>query len=218
VKPKFSLLIGIVFILSMLLMSTGPVAASDESSVDWSNPVVLQSLYEKVKNAEDPDKSFAELSPEAQEALVESLTKLTYEITVTGDSPGKSARNGLMATLERLANGSMTLGGGTKAVTVTLRAYSWPFHTLIFSFSQRIQWSYDGVYVTAVQDHHSWGEASWPWSYQGLIGEFESGGAGHTYFLRFSQGKFTLNLFGLPVMTMTPAIIMWVYGDGSFSY
>lgn len=193
-KRKFSRLIAIVLVLSTLLMSAGPVAADDGSSVDWSDPVVLQSLYEKVRNAEDPDKAFAELSPQAQEALVESLTKLKYETTVTVDS-----------------------SRGTKAVTVTVSAYS-PFHILLWSYHQRIQWSYDGVYVTAVQAHYSWGAPNWPWRYDGLIGQSESGGAGSTYFQRFSQGKFTLYVLGLPIQSSYPWINQGVYGNGSHSY
>lgn len=215
-KRKFLRLTGIVFILlSMLLMSTGPVAADDGSSVDWSDPLVLQSLYEKVTNAEDPDKAFAELSPEAQKALVERLTKLTYETTVTVDS---SRILGTESVQYRTGGGYAPLSGGTKAVTITVRAYSWPFHTLVWTFSQVIMWSYDGVYVTAVQAHHSWGVAYWPWSYHGLIGQSETGGAGSTYFHRFSQGKFTFNVGGLPIQTNTPWINQVVYGSGSHSY
>lgn len=197
VRGKLLLIISTVLVLSMLLVPSVSLAAessgtaNDASSVDWSDPVVLKNLYEKIKDAEDPDKAFAELPSEAQEALMDAFTKeIKYKTVVTQD-------------IER----------GTGDLTITIVGDIFPFGE-VWWFHQRVRWYYDGTYVTGIPIHQSWGEAEWPFSYQGIISESETGGVGYTYFHRFSQGKFTMNIAGWPVLTMTPWIDQWVYGTG----
>ena len=184
----------IAIVLSIVIAL--PVAAADTIKLsDWSDMGTLKALYEKCIQSDNPDEYFAKLPNIAQQALIAALSQVEYVRTIDSNSP---------------------LTDGQTGVTQTVNAYSIPFGTWLYSFNQRIEWSYDGTYITGIYDHHSWGETSWPWFYQGLASESESGGYGSTYFQRYSQGIFELILMEFVVQSDYPSIDMTVYGDGSF--
>ena len=187
-KKKILTILSAVVILSILLIPSTVSAKNIDADA-------LKNIYIRVANSDDPDKAFSELEPGIQKALIDALTDLKHKVVVDEDSTR-----------------------GTKTVTVTINVYSDPFGTLIWSFNQQIGWGYDGTYVTSVFSHQSWGSATWPWSYEGLISESEIGGVGYTYFHRFSQGKFSMQIGGIPVQTDTPWINQYVYGNGTHSY
>lgn len=176
------------------IVSTGlPAVAAD--SVTQSDIESLPAIYEKIVQSDNPDKAFAELPEDVQKALIEALSNIKVEATVSQDG---------------LLDDSM-------GITVEIDGRSL-LGTIVWSFFQKIEWSYNGTYVTAVTDHHSWGSSTWPWFYQGIIGESESGGAGYTYFSRFSQGYFEEIILEWVIDSDSPWISMTVYGDGDNTY
>ena len=183
------LLLAMLLLIVGVFNTTGSFVGADASK--HSEVELLAGIYQEIINSDNPELAFAGLPQETQKAMIEAMSHLTYETVVNSDNLRDS------------------LG-----ITVEVNARSL-FGTIVWRFRQRIEWSYDGFYVTDVSDHHSWGTAVWPWFYRDLIGEAEYGGAGNTYFTRFSQGLFEEIIGDVLIDSDTPWIDMTVFGDGT---
>ena len=196
-KKRFLMVFCSVALLAGML-GGGTVSATDDS-VQYDS-TSLSRLYNEVANSPDPDKSFSQLSPTAQKALIDSVTNLRFETTIIEGN-----------------SGWLLDAGGSNDLTIKLEGYS-TGGELIIEYFQRIMWYYDGDFITDVPVHQSWGIGHWPWAYDGVIGESESGGRWYSYFHRFSQGKFRFNIWILPDQVITPWVDQWAFADGSYSF
>ncbi len=173
-------------------------ALNDTGTSNWSDPVSVKALIEQLSKAGDnTDALYASLPPDAQAAVLEYLkvTQVTTNVSTTGDDRGCKS-------YQVQVNWKNALG------------------QTLFSYFQKIDWCYDGSIITNNPTRLRWGEVYAPlWSFDGHIGNSESGGINQWSYEAWTQGKFKLCLGGDIgcIQYKYPWIDMTVYGDGSYS-
>lgn len=191
-----------VFVLLALLLSIGVGAAMEQESPDWSDPAVVDALIEQLATAGDnADELWAELSPEAQAAV---LKYLKVERVVAKVTPGD-----ITLLKER----------GCKEFEVEVYGYN-IFGNKLWCYFQKIEWCYDGSEITS-KTRLRWGEVHFPfWQFAGHIGNSEQGGVGEWSYRAWTQGEFKLCLGGDIgcIQYYYPWIDMTVYGNGGYDY
>jgi len=197
---KKTLLVSLSLALLLSLLSTVVVWA-DEPSPDWSDPATVHALVEQLATAgDDGAELWEQLPPEAQAAVLEYITVARVETLVTTGQ-----------------NSISPLNGGCKWVQVERRSYS-ATGVHLYSYFQRIDFCYDGEWITSCT-RNRWGEVYAPlWEFVGHIGNVESGGVGYNLYYAWTKGHFRLVINGVPIDHGYPWIEMTVYGDGHWTH
>jgi len=187
--------------LAVLLLSSPRGAGAD--GPDYS-PKAVQALLAQLQASPDPASAFVALPPRAQEAVKEAL----QVVEVTTDSQREMATT---------AGGVAPLGVSCWTWTISRYGKN-ALGQNLWGYKQRIDWCINGLYVTQVSAHYSWGEVYFPfWQYNGVISWWESGGVGYRTFERWSQGKFALCIPSVGCgQYRYPWIDMWVSGDNRY--
>lgn len=89
----------------------------------------------------------------------------------------------------------------------------------LWSYFQKIEWCYNGTYITA-KTRLRWAEVYFPgWEFKGHIGNYESGGVGYWSYRAWTQGKFSFCPLNLGcIQHVYPWIDMTVYANGNWTY
>lgn len=194
-RKKSVLLVSLSLALLLSLLSTVVVWA-DEPSPDWSDPATVRNLVEQLATAGDNGAELWEqLPPEAQAAVLE------------------------YATVEQVATSVTTgqLDGGCKWVQVERRAFS-GMGIHVYSYFQRIDFCYDGEWITSYS-RSRWGEVYTPnWHFRGHVAQSQQGGVGYNLYRSWTKGHFQLVIGDWVVDNDYPWIEMTVYGDGSWDH
>ncbi|MDD4924071.1 MAG: hypothetical protein PHF74_04470 [Dehalococcoidales bacterium] len=179
----------ILAVTGVLGASSSTILASGEDRYNGSEPQAFnQVLWDEFTKAEDIDKFFNGLTPEEQKVLIEMLTNLKCETVITIEQ----------------SRGDLA---------VTHSKYWTNLGATIYEYHLRIDWSWDGETITQIRDHHSWGVTYWYYQYEQLS-ESESGGVGDDFFMRWSQGRFWLEIGGWTISTNMHEISMTVTANG----
>lgn len=109
-------------------------------------------------------------------------------------------------------------GGSCKALTVW-RGGKNALGQFLWKYFQKIEWCYNGSYITA-KTRLRWGEVYFPgWEFKGHIGNYESGGVGYWSYRAWTQGKFSLCPLSLGcIQHVYPWIDMTVYANGNYTW
>lgn len=150
-----------------------------------------------------------------------SSTTISNDATDIGD---RLTPDELKAAIDKLSSVNIysrvvdeTTTRGSNSVTIEVYSVALSGQKL-WSYYQRIDWSYSGGQITSVT-RYRWGTVYQVfWSFEGHIGNTESGGVGQSYYQAWTQGKFVLNIGGWVVQTQYPWIDMTVYGNGNYTW
>jgi len=176
----------------------------DVRTSNWSDPASAEALIEQLSEAgDDADVVYASLPPEAQAEVLEYL-KVTQVRTSVSTTEGHVLADG---------------GRGCHSCQYQVDWCNALGQTL-FSYFQKIDWGYDGLQITNTPTRTRWGEVYVPlWSFDGHIGNSESGGINQWSYEAWTQGEFKLCAGGDIgcIWHKYPWIDMTVYGDGTHS-
>lgn len=176
----------------------------DVRTSNWSDPASAEALIEQLSEAgDDADAVYASLPHRAQAEVLEYL-KVTQVKTSVSTTEGHVLADG-----GRGCNSRQYQVDWCNALGQTL-----------FSYFQKIDWCYDGSKITNTPTRTRWGEVYVPlWSYDGHIGNSESGGINQSSYEAWTQGEFKLCAGGDIgcIWHKYPWIDMTVYGDGTHS-
>jgi hypothetical protein len=86
-KKRMLVVLAACLVISLVMASTGAGIAALGAEEYWSSQEARLELYEQLVQADDPEAFFMSLSPEAQAALIISLTptELVYSVSVIYD-------------------------------------------------------------------------------------------------------------------------------------
>ncbi|MGC1377362.1 MAG: hypothetical protein WA821_14115 [Anaerolineales bacterium] len=106
---------------------------------------------------------------------------------------------------------------GCKGITYGVTYYD-GLNNPTISFSQTVNWCYDGTKITSVTHTHGTKTYQGFYKYNGLLADNHSGGVGKTSFYAYSQANMceTVPGFGCN-WYIYPSVTETVYGNGTFS-
>lgn len=206
------LMIAGLFVLAFIAVSISEMgsASAGPAQQDHSDPTTIGVIVQRLKDAgKDADQVWATLSPETQEAVREALTVARVETSVTFvPEDSTSASDGASAQATSCLYGFQVERYGTNA-----------FGQKLWSYFQKIDWCYNGSWITW-KSRIRWGEVYFPfWEFKGHIGNYESGGVGYWSYRAWTQGHFALCVPYLGCSQHTyPWIDMTVYANGGWSW
>ena len=192
--------------LLAIAMFTVPLVIAEKNeekvSPNYSDQKTIEKIIIKLTDADDKyEEEFAKLTPEAQSAVLDYLMVSAIK------------HNEVVPSVEyRVGCDSRTYEVWAENI----------FGVKLWSYYQTIDWCYNGSTVNS-KTRLRWGEVhalgSFGWTYNGHIGNTESGGVGQSSYRAWTQGSFDLCLGGDIgcIQSFYPWIDQTVYGTGAYS-
>jgi len=177
-----------------LAMSFSPGTAVAASGEDYTSQEARIELYNQLCDSDNPEEFFSNLSPAAQETIIEMM------------KPSK--------TVEKVIDLS---DKGTTAICLLAEVYSSDgIH--LYDYSQTITWTWDGSTVTGIVNWYDTATIYALFIYFDGSETSSSGGAGYTYFWGQHEGMFYYQIYLIKIWEHYTTISMFAYYDGSYSY
>ena len=219
----------VVMLMAMLVVavaSANGVAEADEP--DYTDPNVVRALIIELEGADNIQQAFLALPPEAQQAVVDSITGGSLE-RVVSLTPANSNLNG---------NGT---SAASDASTVTCSRhtvdYIYPskIGLRIWKYTSKTHWCWNGTEITSDPDFTTAGTiilriARLFWEYEGDRRVSSKGGKGELSFTDRAEGHFRFHIpldvevnldevsLGPDIYNVYPTIWKYQYANGQTSH
>ena len=102
--------------------------------------------------------------------------------------------------------------GGCKSLTNGVNFYN-NLNQLVWRYSQKVNWCYDGTYITSLSHTKTATVYNSTWSYLGLVGHLHNGTVGWRDYRAYSVARF----YCVCVANVYPWVDQAVYGNGGYS-
>ena len=186
----------------VIIVASLAIGASNAALAEPNDdPSRIQAVLEEFGPGPISDAQWESLTAEEQKAAIEFLTVVELEVGKPG--PAEVLTGEFLAAtcgwIEYPVKGNNSFG------------------VALWTYTQRIDWCWDGTWVTSYAYRSRWGTTHYPgWQFNGHIDGSTAGGVGYTQYYAFTQGEFALcgPVIGC-VQHAYPYIHLWGYGNGT---